>query len=1456
MQTKQLACAILFAAFATEHRASAEVITILETNTMDSVSYTTEWTYDLDRANGTAKLQRGRYLADNVKLKNIIVGNDVLFTVTSIADGALADNPALYSCTIPNSILEIGAYAFSNCTALSSVDLGNGVRYIGERAFVNTIITKINLPNTLLDMGGNISAGTLFTEKINIGGSSHFKYSDDGVLYNRDMTKLYACPTRAEGTVTIPGTVTNIAADAFFGCHRLSYLNIPATVNTIGSGAFNVAGIWPGLSAPESTPKLKTIFFNGPPPEAADDIFNGAPPDDLIIYALSDEWKGVSTWKGLPVQVIDSANPPVLSYTDDTTGITWYYRIVNGMAEISNDGKAAISPKSTPGRPFMLTEESQDWSALWVLQIPKSINGYVVTKIGDHAFDGCNNLTRIGIPSSVESIGKYAFKGCYAIKAISDDQGIMLAEDVSLPVGVASLGYHPFEGLKVSSVSLPYTLSAIEGNPVAGCAYVTSLSVDSTCPAFYSDGNILYNKRKNTVIAVPANYDGASVSVLDSVTTIGDEALLGCKNLSKIQVPEALKAIGARSFEGCASIKSLAMPDTLVEIGDAAFLNCSNLTKVAYAGIAPTAADNIYEGTPETLTSYVNKDSGFTTGKWKGRNVVIVSSGDDPGSGDAPGDSELSQTIENLTWHFRVVDNVAEIWRNGTTAVTCADPILSLALPTDLGGYMVKGIGDGALSNLRGITEISVPRTYESIGAYAFSNCTSLATVSIPYGVRYIGERVFVNTVITEIDLPDTLLDMGGNISAGTLFTDKINIGDSSHFVHDANGLLYNSDKTKLYACPTRAEGKLSITNAITSIAKDAFFGCNRLTALEFPATLEAIEDGAFNVAGIWTGLSAPESTAQLKSVMFKGDPPEASDGIFEGAPDDIVVYAETAAWKTISKWKGRKVVISEATPYDLSETIGGITWQYRVKDGNATITGASGEAEIVTVPGMLGGYAVSTVNTNALDSLSGVKAYKSEANIFKTKNGCLYSDDGKTLLRVPDALVLPYSVTTEISSNIVTVTIIPGIKGSDDPGNDGTSITTNTTPIASHPSTKNLPGDISFETLLAGVTNIADHAFYGCNGSLTNESSTVYETLSGETGFLGTGGSPYIRTSSLEVTTTTTYTTTFTIPSTVKTRGDLAFENSGVTVTDNADAHSPPAAQETPAATSLLEENTSYIGWIEKDGRIVGTMTAKTGRKRKGVLQTSGSIIKIGRKKTRIKNESELKSLVGLTLVKDLSKSKSAAEKSVFNRFKGKCWTVALMASGTSEPLLGGYTALSISVQAKGKVRIKGSAADGTKISSSAQMVVDEGTFKIPVAVQLYAKKRGGFATVLVLDDAGNISVEGGELSYTAILGGASVGTSLAQMACAPRGSGLYGNILIWGAAEDGYVLAEKTGWKPRYTKSSGLFKGNVNLLKASNGKRVRATVNGAVVDGIGYGTAVIKNTASWQVEVMPESD
>ena len=1020
------------------------------------------------------------------------------------------------------------------------------------------------------------------------------------------------------------------------------------------------------------------------------------------------------------------------------------------------------------------------------------------------------------------------------ITGVRDSGSAYISGSISVPTSVSETpngtGYIVKEiadgafanQIGITSVSIPLTVAKIGTGVFTGCSVLSEITVDGNNPWLASLDGALYDKDFTTIFACPALTE-------------------------TIVLPTSLETISSEAFAGAHRIVSLDVPETVVSIGARAFKDCTRLESISFKGNAPASDSSIIQGATANLIFYKKSNStGWSTPPWSGFNLLDSES--DQASGI------ISTSFGQVIWRYRVRQGEAEIYNNGSAAVpTSTTQTYSydeenntwvgngkLIVPSSLDGYPVAGIGDGA-----------------------FAKCAALTEVELPSTIKHIGKRPFSESAIITLALPDSLRVLDGNPLSGCDTILSVTISPDNSYFAIVDGILYDKDIRLLIGCPARKE-TASIASTVTSIGDEAFYGCFRLRELTLPITLSEIGDQAFRGAVRLTSLELPVSMVEigqaafadctsLIAVTYCGDAPNAADDIYEGTPERLTSSAfENAKGFTSGTWKGRPIeLMPSATPKSGSYLDNnGISWSYVIENGKAVVQSVSATSDNLTIsiPKEINGLELGGIKSDALDGVSGVLTYRSESGLYKAKNGCLYSSDGKTLIRVPDSLVLPYSVTTEVSSKIVTVTIVPGLKDSGNPGNDGTSITTNTTSISSSSDREDIDGDISFDALLSGVTTIADHAFYGCNGNLTNEYTSTSENLTGETGFIGTSGDVYVRTSTKVTSTNNTYDTTFTLPATVKTVGDNAFYESGVMPSKTGGSQQPTTGPISPERQQL-EENSSYIGWIEQNGKIVGTVTAKTGKARKGVVKTSGSVVKIGAKKTTIKNAADLAGIDGLTLVKDPSASKSDA--AIFNAFKGRCWTLALMTSGSSAPLLDGYTTLSITAKAKGKVRITGTAADGTKISVSTQMLADGDTFKIPVAAQLYSGKRGGFAAVFAVSETGDISVDSGSIDFTAILGRDSIHATLVPITAAPRGNALSGDIVIWGVAEDGYSLSENLDWKPRYTKSSGQFKGSLNLINNSNGKRVRATVTGVVVDRVGYGTAVVKGVSSWKAEV-----
>ena len=106
--------------------------------------------------------------------------------------------------SIPDSVTEIGKYAFYRCTSLTSVMIPDSVTGIGDFAFYRcTSLTSVTIPDSVIEIG-------------------NYAFWD--------CTSLTS--------ITIPDSVTSIGYGAFENCTSLTSVIIPASVNFIGDYAF------------------------------------------------------------------------------------------------------------------------------------------------------------------------------------------------------------------------------------------------------------------------------------------------------------------------------------------------------------------------------------------------------------------------------------------------------------------------------------------------------------------------------------------------------------------------------------------------------------------------------------------------------------------------------------------------------------------------------------------------------------------------------------------------------------------------------------------------------------------------------------------------------------------------------------------------------------------------------------------------------------------------------------------------------------------------------------------------------------------------------------------------------------------------------------------------------------------------------------------------------------------
>ncbi len=152
-------------------------------------------------------------------LTSIILPSSLL----SIGESAFSQCKGITTIAIPNNVTSIGSSAFSGCVAIKTVTIGSSLKSIGEKALLFS------------EIDGDISS--VFSE-FSVHPCNSNYCSEDGVLFDKDLTTLIQFPGAKSGTYTIPNTVTKIESAAFEYCTGLTSINIPINVRSIGSHSF------------------------------------------------------------------------------------------------------------------------------------------------------------------------------------------------------------------------------------------------------------------------------------------------------------------------------------------------------------------------------------------------------------------------------------------------------------------------------------------------------------------------------------------------------------------------------------------------------------------------------------------------------------------------------------------------------------------------------------------------------------------------------------------------------------------------------------------------------------------------------------------------------------------------------------------------------------------------------------------------------------------------------------------------------------------------------------------------------------------------------------------------------------------------------------------------------------------------------------------------------------------
>ncbi len=166
--------------------------------------------------------------------------------------------------TIGDEVLNIPESAFASCENLVSVAIGNNVKSIGVGAFFRCEgLNVIVIPDNVTSIGTEAFSGCTSLESISVSSENKMFASVDGVLFNKNMTKLCAYPGGKAGAYSIPAGITSIESLAFSNCISLTDITIPAGVRNISEYVFYDCTNLTTVIIPDGVTSISYAAFSG-----------------------------------------------------------------------------------------------------------------------------------------------------------------------------------------------------------------------------------------------------------------------------------------------------------------------------------------------------------------------------------------------------------------------------------------------------------------------------------------------------------------------------------------------------------------------------------------------------------------------------------------------------------------------------------------------------------------------------------------------------------------------------------------------------------------------------------------------------------------------------------------------------------------------------------------------------------------------------------------------------------------------------------------------------------------------------------------------------------------------------------------------------------------------------------------------------------------------------------------
>jgi hypothetical protein len=415
------------------------------------------------------------------------------------------------------------------------------------------------------------------------------------------------------------------------------------------------------------------------------------------------------------------------------------------------------------------------------------------------------------------------------------------------------------------------------------CGFLLPLLLLLTLPALLQ-AQFIFTTNNGTItitgftgsgaVVIPDTTNGYPVTVI-----AGDKGVFSSSAVTSVTIPNSVTTIGAFTFSSCTKLTNIVIPDSVVIVGSQAFSFCSSLTNAAFGSNVTSVGDAVFRACNNLIAitvSALNTNYSSVAGVLfnKNQTALVAYPPGQNGSYAIPGNvTSIGETAFETCAGLKGITLPNSVTNIGLSAFDSCSALTNLIIPPG-----VASIGEDAFYNCTSLSHMTIPNSVTNLGIYALESCVNLTNVTIGTGLTSIPDYLFYNCAsLTTVTFGSGVTNIGYSAFGNCISLTNITLPKTITCI----GFGAFADSCLI---------SIVIPNTVTSIGEAAFWSCPRLTSVTIPNSVTSIGGSAFYYC------------TSLTSIYFQGNAPSVDGSVFESDNNVTAYYLPgTAGWDVFS---------------------------------------------------------------------------------------------------------------------------------------------------------------------------------------------------------------------------------------------------------------------------------------------------------------------------------------------------------------------------------------------------------------------------------------------------------------------------------------------------------------------------------------------------------------------------